>query len=290
LARFRLITPVESIAFQLTGLGGTGKTSIGVVASSIWGQRRWGGKPHPLGSGDAWNNTIANLERVLAARDHTFLFLDEAHLARPQDIVAAIFLICEGQGRGRYNEISRWEWFVPVLSTSNHSVAEILAKAREPADRAAFDRLIDVPLPADKLGAFENLHGSDTIGDFVLRLKAISDKNYGVVGRRYILRILQELAEDSGELASWLEARRSYFLRMGRKNVSADFRHARVISHFATIYAALRLADRYNLLTLPKNGARDFTGAYQESRRSLCHQGEGLLKASVFVVLGLERL
>jgi hypothetical protein len=100
--------------------------------SSIWGQRRLGGKPHPLGSGDAWNNTVANLERVLAARNHTFLYLDEAHLARPQDIVAAIFLISEGQGRGRYNEKRRWQWFVPVFSTSNPSVAEILAKAREP--------------------------------------------------------------------------------------------------------------------------------------------------------------
>jgi hypothetical protein len=93
------------------------------------------------------------LERVLAARNYTFLFLNEAHLARPQDIIAAIFLICEGQGRGRYNEICRWEWYVPVLSTSNVSVAEILAKAQEPADRAAFDRLIDVPLPEGKFGA-----------------------------------------------------------------------------------------------------------------------------------------
>ena len=93
-------------------------------------------------------------------------------LVRPQDIVAAIFLICEGQGRGRYNEISRWEWFVPVLGTSNDSVAELLARAREPPDRAAFDRLIDVPLPKGKFGVFENLHSSDTIGDFVLRLKS----------------------------------------------------------------------------------------------------------------------
>jgi hypothetical protein len=253
----RLITPVESLAFQLTGPGGTGKSTVGVVASSIWGQRRLGGRPHPLGGGDAWNNTLANLERVLASRNHTFLFLDEAHLARPQDIVAAIFSICEGQGRGRYNETRRWQWFAPMFSTSNNSVAEILAKAREPADRAAFDRLIDVPLPEGKFGAFENLHGSDTIGDFVLRLKAICDENYGVVGRRWVLKILRELAEDSGELASWLKARRSYFIRQGRKNVSADSRHERVISHFATVYVALRLANRYDLLTLPQGGTRD---------------------------------
>lgn len=252
----RLIAPVESLAFQITGPGGTGKTSIGVVASSIWGQRRSGGRPHLLGGGDTWNNTLANLERVLASRDHTFLFLDEAHLARPQDIVEAIFLISEGQGRGRYNETRRWQWFAPMFSTSNNSVAEILAKAREPADRAAFDRLIDVPLPKGKFGAFENLHGSDTVADFVVRLKAISDENYGVVGRRWVLKILRELAEDSGELASWLKARRSYFIRLGRKNVSDDSRHARVISHFATVYAALRLEGRYELLPLSKGSAR----------------------------------
>ena len=143
----RLIAPIEPVAFQLTGPGATAKTSIGVCTSSVWGQPTLGGKPHPLGGGDAWKNTVNNLERVLATRDHTYLFLDETHLARPEDIVAAIFMISEGQGRGRYNELKRWEWFVPILSTSNDSVAEILAKAREPADRAAFDRLVDVPLP-----------------------------------------------------------------------------------------------------------------------------------------------
>jgi hypothetical protein len=101
------------------------------------------------------------------------------------------------------------------------------------------------------------LHGSDTIGNFVLRLKAISDENYGVVGRRFVLRILRELAEDSGALASWLEARRNYFIRLGRKNVSDDSRHERVISHFATVYAGLRLANRYGLLRLPRDGTRD---------------------------------
>jgi hypothetical protein len=198
---------------------------------------------------------VNNLERVLATRDHTFLFLDEAHLAHPEDIVAAIFMISEGQGRGRYNELKRWEWFVPILSTSNDSVAEILVKAREPADRASFDRLVDVPLPQGGFGAFENLHGSGSVGDFLVRLKAIRDENYGVVGRRYVFEILQELAEDKPKLVSWVDARRTHFIRLARKNVSANEQHARVISHFATVYAALRLAASYELLPLSKGSA-----------------------------------
>ena len=251
----RLIAPIEPVAFQLTGPGATAKTIIGVCTSSVWGQRTLGGKPHPLGGGDAWNNTVNNLERVLATRDHTYLFVDETHLASPEDIIDAIFMISGAQGRGRYNELRRWEGFVPILSTSNDSVAEILAKAREPADRAAFDRLIDVPLPAGQFGAFKNLHGSDTVGHFSRRLKAIYDVHYGIVGRAYVLKILQELAEDREWLATWLEARRAYFIGVARKNVSANEQHARVISHFATVYSALRLAGRYELLPLSKGSA-----------------------------------
>jgi len=251
----RMIAPVESIAFQLCGPGGTGKTSIGVIASSIWGQRLLADRPHPLGGGDAWNNTISNLERVLAARDHTFLFLNEAHLTNPKDMVEAIFTIREGQGRGRYTELSRWEWFAPVLSTSNKLFSETLLAAREPIDRAALDRLIDVPLPGDQSSAFENLHGSQTVEDFVVRLKAICDDNFGVAGRVYVRKILHELADDPEGLAHWLERRRDYFRRVARKRASNNDRYARVISHFATVYSALRLSDRYKVLALRKGSA-----------------------------------
>ena len=217
----RLISPVEPFSVQLTGLGGTGKTIIGACASSIWGQRALGGKPHPSCAGDAWNNTLNNLERVLATRDHTFLFLNEGHLVKPDDLVAAIFLICEGQGKGRYTEIRRWEWFVPVFSTSNQPVAETLQNAGEPLERAAFDRLIDMPLPKAGFGAFENLHGSATVGDFSQRIKAIYDANFGVVGRAYVLKILEAMADDKKGLATWVEEKRAYFSGVAHKNVSS---------------------------------------------------------------------
>jgi putative DNA primase/helicase len=240
----RLITPIEPVAFQLTGLGGTGKTTIGAVASSVWGQRLLGGAPHPLCGGDSWNNTLNNLERVLATRDHTFSFLNEGHLVSAKDLVAAIFLICEGQGKGRYTEVRRWDWFAPVFGTSNDSVAETLRKAGEPLERAAFDRLIDIPLPRGGFGAFENLRGSATVGDFCfLRLKPIYDVEHGTVGRDYVFKILHELAKDRAGLASWVQSRREAFIRVARERVSADPDHGRVIGHFATVYAALRLAD-----------------------------------------------
>jgi hypothetical protein len=252
----RLITPIEPVAFQLTGLGGTGKTTIGAVASSVWGQRLLLGQPHPLCAGDSLKNTVNNLERVLATRNYTFVFLNEGHHINARDLVDAIFMICEGQGKGRYTEACRWDWFLSLLGTSNDSVAETLWKAGEPLERAAFDRLIDIPLLRGGFGAFENLHGSATVGDFCfLRLKPIYDVHHGVVGRDYVFKILHELAKDRAGLASWVQAHRANFTRAARERVSADPDHGRVISHFATVYAALRLAARFDLFCLPKGAS-----------------------------------
>ncbi len=251
----RLISPFEPVAFQLTGKGGTGKTTIGAVASSVWGQRLLRGAPHPLCAGDSWKNTVNNLERVLATRNYTFLFLNEGHHVSAKDLVDAIFMINEGQGKGRYTEACRWDWFLSLLGTSNESVAETLRKAGEPLARAAFDRLIDIPLPQGGFGAFENLHGSATVGDFHVRLQAIYDHHFGVVGRDYIFNILLQLAEDSAWLANWVQAQRAKFIRVARKHVSVNPDHGRVISHFATVFAALQLAGHFGLFRLRRGSA-----------------------------------
>ena len=251
----RLITPIEPVAFQLTGEGGTGKTTIGAVASSVWGQRLLRGAPHPLCAGNSWKNTVNNLERVLATRNYTFVFLNEGHHVGARDLVAAIFMINEGQGKGRYTEACRWDWFLSLLGTSNDSVADILRAAGEPLARAAFDRLIDIPLPQRGFGAFENLHGSATVGDFHVRLQAIYDHHFGVVGRDYIFNILLQLAKDSAWLANWVQAQRAKFIRVARERVSVNPDHGRVISHFATVFAALRLAAHFGLFRLRRGSA-----------------------------------
>ena len=285
----RLITPIEPVAFQLTGLGGTGKTTIGAVASSVWGQRLQLGQPHPLCAGDSWKNTVNNLERVLATRGYTFVFLNEGHHINARDLVDAIFMINEGQGKGRYTEACRWDWFLSLLGTSNDSVTDILRNAGEPLERAAFDRLIDIPLPQGEFGAFENLRGSATVGDFCfLRLKPIYDVHHGVVGRDYVFKILQDLAEDREELAAWVQSRREAFIRVATRSVSADPDHGRVIGHFATVYAALQLAARFELFCLPENcGGRALSTCLRdhlrvtasEIARVVAASPEALLKA-----------
>lgn len=253
----RMIIPIEPFAVQVTAKGGTGKSTLGSCASSIWGQRLRGEQPHDLCGGDTWKNTVANMERVLAARYFTHLFLNETHHIEADKLVDTVFLICEGQGTGRYTETGRWESFVPVFSTSNKSAVEIAREAKEAVDRAFFDRLIDVPPPRAGFGFFENLHGCTNRKEFCVRLKGIYDANFGVVGRAYVLRILNGLAKDKEKLASWIKARRDIFTKLARKMVSANPDHERVIGHFSSIYAALRLARKYRLFVLEKGPTQE---------------------------------
>ena len=242
----RIFSDVQPVMFQLSGVGGTGKSSVGFFASSVWGMR-----DGEQGGGDSWINTSNNFERVFAGRNHTFLFLDETHLASPSDVIHAAFLNSGGIGKGRYNEISRSTWFVPVLSTSNDTVNEILDKTAESNDRAAHDRLIDVTLPKSGHGAFEDLHGHDSVGAFCAELKRLARENHGKIGRKYVECILREIAEDH-DLNAWIDARRAQFRKAARKAGFVDHNHARVIGHFATVYAALRLAESYDLIPISR--------------------------------------
>jgi len=72
------VVSVEHVGVQLVEKdGGSGKSAIGVAASSAWG---W--DPDPVqadrnGFGQSWNSTVNNLERVFSGYNQTTLFLNE---------------------------------------------------------------------------------------------------------------------------------------------------------------------------------------------------------------------
>ena len=160
------VVSVEHVGIQLVGEGGTGKSAIGVAASSAWG---W--DPDPVqadhnGFGQTWNSTVNNLERVFAGYNQTLLFLNETRVAGHEDkrlaakILETIMKIEASVGKGRLNEAETRRWFAPLLSTSNFSVQDFAKQAGERLDAALLDRLVDIPVPAGGYGMVENLHGT----------------------------------------------------------------------------------------------------------------------------------
>jgi Domain of unknown function (DUF927) len=253
-----MILQTEPVAVQLVGDPGTGKSSVGIAASSVWGWR-----PNPdladmYGSGDSWYTTGNNLDRVLAARNGTGLLLDETHLVTAAQYADSIFTIRSGQSKGRYTEDDRRSWFLPTLCTSNDPVAEILRRAGRTVDRASLDRMSDVGLPEGDFGVFEDLHGFENGAKLAVHIKALGAAHHGRVGRSYLRYILDSLADDPDELAAWVGQRRDFFVKAARERVSRNADYERVIGSFATLYAALCLAKAYGLLRLMY---RDFAWA-----------------------------
>ena len=135
------VASVEHVGVQLVEEeGGSGKSAIGVAASSAWG---W--DPDPVqadrnGFGQSWNSTVNNLELWAAGYNQTLLFLNETRLAgkNPKEVADNILdtiMRIEGSvGRGRLNEAETRRWFAPLLSTSNFSVPD-LAKQAGQAER-----------------------------------------------------------------------------------------------------------------------------------------------------------
>lgn len=247
----RLVMRIEQPAFQLVGVGGTGKSSIGKAASSVWGWRETG----DAGAGEGWNATPGQFERILAARNYTALYLEEGtHQTAPAIFVSNVFLIQGGEGRGRYTEVRRWDWFVPVLSTSNTPMAEVLRQARFPVDRAGLDRMIDVPCPKIVFGMYENLHGFEDVGVLSSRMLHLAERNHGILGRRYLRALM---ASDRAELEEFIKSHIEYFRRSAGPLLKSRPELARATGRFGVVYAALMVATNLGVISIGRLEARD---------------------------------
>ena len=259
---------VEHVALQLVGEGGEGKSGIGVVSSSTWG---W--DPNPVvadrnGFGQNWNSTVNALERTLCAYNQTMLFLNEAGVAdgaggdrkkKAAAILDSIFKIEGAVGKARLTDTGpKRSFFVPVLSTSNKSVIELveLVEGRRThslggggIDPAYVDRLADIPPPQGGHGMFETLHGLADVAAFVTHLKRIAAENHGVAGRAFVGRLLKARRQNRKKLTAWVEARRAFYVEKATAQItSSSCNLTRLHGKFATIYAAGAMATRFGIL------------------------------------------
>jgi uncharacterized protein (DUF927 family) len=225
------VASVEHVGVQLVEeKGGSGKSAIGVAASSAWG---W--DPDPVqadrnGFGQTWNSTVNNLERVFSGYNQTILFLNETRVAGgntkhvAESILEAIMKIEGSVGRGRLNEAETRRWFAPLLSTSNFSVPDLAKQAGQPSDSAFLDRLADVPVPAGGHGMFETLHGFADVAAFAVELKRLPAENHGWAGRKFGLRLLRDKKKNLSALKQFIEERRARYTRKAKREIASSTR------------------------------------------------------------------
>jgi hypothetical protein len=251
----RILEAFEHVGVQLCGREEQGKSTIAIVASSIYG---FDPNPdHLQGFGDSWNATRNGLEPLAAAYNNTILYLDETKNAPPEgrgacaNVLNAVTVLAEGRGKTRLGERSA-SWFVPLLSTSNRSVIAMLREVRIPSDYAYVGRLLDIPALDGAEAFFEDLHGARDLGVFCARLRRLARKNHGQAAFQFVRRLKERIQKDRlGTQREFLRNRLKY-LRLARELTDPSRSLIRTHGKFATIYAAGCLAIDLGILPFDK--------------------------------------
>jgi hypothetical protein len=152
--------------------------------------------------------------------------------------------MAEGRLKGRHGDTgASVQWRTPFLSSSNDSQDDMARAVGDEIDDALRGRLIDVPLPAGIVGAFEDLKGFADHAAFSVELLRVARQNYGVASEQFLEKIVRWRARDAKALVAWLRAHREQYLMIAKRRVGSTSRDlTRFHQRFATIYAAAALA------------------------------------------------
>ncbi len=192
----------ESRIYHFKGPSSRGKSTLLVIAASVWGD------PWPLPN---WDATANGLEAKAAGANDGLLILDEAHLAAPEILGEVVYKYCNEHGRSRMAQNAKTArsdltWRGLALSSGETSIASRIRLAKGASVSAGqICRAFDLPgvSASDPRGAFDDLHrfepSASKIDDdikgaasrFSDELQARAREHYGHLGPAFIQAFLE---------------------------------------------------------------------------------------------------
>jgi Domain of unknown function (DUF927) len=266
---------VEQPWFILLGPPGRGKSSLLMLACSVWG----GDLEGPLGFVSSLNSTnIGVEERSCEHRDILFGLDDlQALEAKPtkraQRLFDLIMCLYAGKKRGRHRE-APGGWRNITLAASNDGVGKIMAEGRMEYKDALRDRVIELPCEYQH-GAFQCVPSDGSAGKFSQAMKRESIAIRGWAGEFFVESLVR--CERTALLRK-LEASRE----RAREALGLGDR-SRGVEAFAALYAAGCVAADVGLLPWSSDrllGA--VTRVYDEHRRLA--EGQAAERSSVQIL------
>jgi putative DNA primase/helicase len=242
--------------FQISGPAETGKTTAATVAGSVWGCHV-GAERQEKGFAESWHTTEGKVEKTAMAHNNTLLILDETQRAgrtarhRAAVISDIAFSLAEGVERERLtNTSSVRAWGLYYLSTSNLTFSELARAGGIEIDDAYLGRLFDIPCPSSQHGIYEDLHEFRNGERLTDALKQRCRRFFGTASPEFARLMLKHRDKDRADLQKLLAKYRARYRKVLRQAIQAEGLRCltRTASRFATVYAAGRLAIRYEIL------------------------------------------
>ena len=163
--------------FHYWGVSSIGKSITLAVAGSVWGNKIV----------KTWRNTDNSLESTALLYNDNMLCLDELNEADPRTIGKTVYMLANGQGKGRMSgktmqnrAVAKWQ--VLVLSNGEKTLETYLKEAGETIKAGQEVRLISIEADTGKgLGILDSVN-ADTPAKQVQTLRENASRYYGVAG------------------------------------------------------------------------------------------------------------
>jgi putative DNA primase/helicase len=215
------------------GDSSTGKSTALHVACSVWGGESFR---------RTWKGTANGFEGVAAARNDTFLPLDEIGQANPSEVGEIVYMLGNETGKQRAHRVGSaravYRWRVTVLSTGEKTLETLMAEAGKKPNAGQLVRLLSLRT-AREHGAFDALHHFPTGRALADDIKRLSSKHYGHAGPAFIERLLRD-GRDFGAALAEVESLPAF--------APENSQEARVASRFALYGMAGELAVEWGIL------------------------------------------
>ncbi|MEQ5296093.1 DUF927 domain-containing protein [Providencia rettgeri] len=231
-----LIEPchAESGGLHFYGDSSTGKTTLIQVACSVWGGSNYM---------RSWRATANGIEGAASMFNSTLLALDEISECKSTEVGQIIYALGNGQGKQRASKtgaakaVARWK--TAVISSGELTTSATVELAGENAKVGQSVRLIDISAQRS-YGTWDSLNGFISGSALSEHLKVHSTMNYGIAGREFLVR----LVNDKQTLSSKLE---QILCKSEFNSEKATGQAKRVAKRFALLALSGELATSYGI-------------------------------------------
>lgn len=234
--------------FELVGGQGTGKTTLGLLAASVWA----GNPDSRTGGGETWDLTPNRFDDLKLSHRQVLLLLDEGNLAgdtveaRRKLIHQAVFGLTNSGARQRMGDPpAKPHAQLAVLSTSNRPLSDLVEGSS--AERGAMhERMITIPISkARPNGVLDHVPpGYAGAAQAIEDLRAAADAEWGTAGQAFVRQLQLNLARNEDRLRTIL----ARGLTHHRERLSAVTDIPRVQKSLALTTVAGLLARRWGIL------------------------------------------
>ncbi|MDI2112131.1 DUF927 domain-containing protein [Commensalibacter nepenthis] len=179
------ITYISGGGLHLIGKSQSGKSTALFVAASIWGKGARDGQVR------SWRHTGNGLEGIANETSDLCLILDEFGEASAKEIGDIIYMLANGIGKGRANQLGNARsvktWRSIFLSSGEVMLDQKMGEDQRSSKMGQKVRFMEIPADAGaNMGLFEDIHEFKEAGLFASYLQTQSAKFYGTVGLAFI--------------------------------------------------------------------------------------------------------